>query len=129
VPGLAAKPVVDIMVGVRSLEDSPVLVERLESIGYEYVPGLEETMPLRRYFRKLQNGRRTYQIHLVERSNAEWWNDHLDFRDHLRSHGGAARRYADLKLGLAARFRNDREAYTDGKTAFVAKALGEARGG
>jgi GrpB-like predicted nucleotidyltransferase (UPF0157 family) len=68
VPGLAAKPVIDIMVGVRSLEDTPALVARLETIGYEYVPELERQMPFRRYFRKLAGGRRTHQIHLVERS-------------------------------------------------------------
>jgi len=117
------------MVGVQSLDDSPVIIEHLGGIGYEYLPGLEGAMPFRRYFRKFQNGRRTHQIHLVERSNAEWWNDHLDFRDYLRSHPEAAREYADLKLGLAARFRNDREAYTDAKTEFVAGVLRCARRG
>src|SRR5215217_1335020 len=56
VPGLAAKPVIDIMVGVRSLEDSSALVGRLEAIGYEYVPEFEQQMPFRRYFRKLRGG-------------------------------------------------------------------------
>ena len=56
VPGLAAKLVIDIMVGVRSLEDTPALVARLETIGYEYVPELEQQMPFRRYFRKLTGG-------------------------------------------------------------------------
>ena len=56
VPGLAAKPVIDIMVGVGSLEDSPAIVERLTGIGYEYVPELERQMPSRRYFRKTREG-------------------------------------------------------------------------
>ena len=51
VPGLAAKPVIDIMVGVKSLDDTPILVERLEAMGYEYVPEFERQMPQRRYFR------------------------------------------------------------------------------
>ena len=76
VPGLAAKPVIEIMVGVRSLEDSPILVERLASISHEYVPEFERVLSFRRYFRKMREGRRTHQIHLVERPNAEWWDHH-----------------------------------------------------
>jgi GrpB-like predicted nucleotidyltransferase (UPF0157 family) len=83
VPGLAAKPVIDIMVGVKSLDDSSILVERLVGIGYEYVPEFERVLPFRRYFRKMREGRRTHQIHLVERSNTEWWDRHLLFRDYL----------------------------------------------
>ena len=83
VPGLAAKPVIDIMVGVNSLDDSSILVERLVDIGYEYVPEFERVLPFRRYFRKMREGRRTHQIHLVERSNTEWWDRHLLFRDYL----------------------------------------------
>lgn len=86
VPGLAAKPVIDIMVGVRSLEDTPVLVARLETIGYEYVPELEWQMPFRRYFRKLAGGRRTHQIHLVERADSAFWDRHILFRIYLRTH-------------------------------------------
>jgi hypothetical protein len=59
VPGLAAKLVLDIMVGVRSLDDSPVLVEHLVGIGYEYVPEFERVLPFRRYFRKVREGRTT----------------------------------------------------------------------
>src|SRR5215211_9544570 len=65
VPGLAAKPVIGIMVGVKSLEDSPILVKRLVGIGYEYVPEFERLLPFRRYFRKTREGRRTHQVHLV----------------------------------------------------------------
>jgi GrpB-like predicted nucleotidyltransferase (UPF0157 family) len=97
VPGLAAKPVIDIMVGVKSLEDSPILVERLVGIGYEYVPEFEKILPFRRYFRKMREGRRTHQVHLVERSNAEWWDRHLLFRDYLRANPEIAREYAHLK--------------------------------
>jgi GrpB-like predicted nucleotidyltransferase (UPF0157 family) len=60
VPGLAAKPVIDFMVGVKSLDDSPILVERLVGIGYEYVPEFERVLPFRRYFRKMREGWRTH---------------------------------------------------------------------
>jgi GrpB-like predicted nucleotidyltransferase (UPF0157 family) len=56
VPGLAAKPVIDIMVGVKSLENSSILVESLVDIGYEYVPEFERVLPFRRYFRKMREG-------------------------------------------------------------------------
>jgi GrpB-like predicted nucleotidyltransferase (UPF0157 family) len=127
VPGLAAKPVIDIMVGVKSLEDSPILVERLVGIGYEYVPEFEKILPFRRYFRKMREGRRTHQVHLVERSNAEWWDRHLLFRDYLRVNREIAREYAHLKYELSDRFGEDREAYTDAKTEFISEIVRRAQ--
>ena len=127
VPGLAAKPIIDIMVGVKGLEDSPILVERLVGIGYEYVPEFERVMPFRRYFRKVREGRLTHHIHLVERSNVEWWERHVLFRDYLRAHPETAQEYGRLKRNLAERFRRDREAYTDAKTDFVAGVIRRAR--
>ena len=126
VPGLAAKPVIDIMVGVKSLDDTPSLVEGLEAIGYEYVPEFERQMPERRYFRKLHRGRRTHQIHLVERSDAAFWDRHVLFRDYLRRHPGVAEEYALLKLELSGRFREDRTAYTEAKTAFIREVVRRA---
>ena len=123
VPGLAAKPVIDIMVGVRSLEDTPALVARLETIGYEYVPELEQQMPFRRYFRKLTGGQRTHHIHLVERSDAAFWDRHVLFRDYLRAHPEVAERYTRLKYEVSDRFREDRVAYTDAKTDFIAEVV------
>ena len=123
VPGLAAKPVIDIMVGVRSLEHTPALVARLGTIGYEYVPELEQQMPFRRYFRKLSGERRTHQIHLVERSNAAFWDRHVLFRDYLRAHPEVAEAYARLKYEASERFREDRVAYTNAKTDFIAEVV------
>jgi GrpB-like predicted nucleotidyltransferase (UPF0157 family) len=127
VPGLAAKPVIDIMVGVGSLDDSPVIVGRLVGIGYEYVPELERTMPSRRYFRRLTGGRRTHQIHLVERSNLGWWDRHVLFRDYLRSHPETVAEYGRLKCRLAERYRDDRQAYTEAKGDFISGVVVRAR--
>jgi GrpB-like predicted nucleotidyltransferase (UPF0157 family) len=127
VPGLAAKPVIDIMVGVKSLDDSAILVERLEGIGYEYVPEFERVLPFRRYFRKMRDGRRTHQIHLVERSNTEWWDRHLLFRDYLRADPEFAGEYAHLKYELSDRFGEDRKAYTDAKTHFISEVVRRAQ--
>lgn len=120
VPGLAAKPVIDIQAGVTSLDHSAAIVAAVEALGYEYVPEYEADLPNRRYFRRLSSlGQRTHQIHLIERSDREWWDRHLAFRDWLRSHPLDRDRYAELKRRLAIEFRHDRVGYTDAKGAFV----------
>jgi GrpB-like predicted nucleotidyltransferase (UPF0157 family) len=129
VPGLAAKPVIDVMVGVKSLENFPAFVGRLEAMGYEYVPELERQMPSRSYFRKTVGGRRTHQVHMVERSNTEFWDRHRLFRDYLRTRPETAQQYARLKKELSGRFRDDREKYTEAKTAFVREVVRRAEEG
>jgi GrpB-like predicted nucleotidyltransferase (UPF0157 family) len=119
VPGLAAKPVIDIQVGVRTLDDSAEIVTAMESLGYEYVPEFEDELPDRRYFRRWADGRRSHQVHLVERSNTDWWDRHVRFRDWLRNHDDDRDRYGALKLKLAAAHRDDRRAYTDAKSDFI----------
>jgi len=69
VDGLTAKPVIDIQVGVRSLEANPTIIKAMESLGYSYISEFEVEMTFRRNFRKTHDGRRTHQVHLVERSN------------------------------------------------------------
>jgi len=119
VPGLAAKPVVDILVGLRSLDDSAVVIPALEGLGYEYVAELEDELPDRRYFRRLVDGRRTHQVHAVARSDRTWWNRHVAFRDHLRAQDEDRDAYADLKRRLASEHRHDRVAYTAAKSDFI----------
>lgn len=125
VPGLAAKPVIDIQVGVTSLEHESEIIAAVVGCGYEYVPEYEVDFPDRRYFRRSERGRRTHQIHLVERSNRDWWDRHIAFRDRLRSHPETRDAYAELKRRLAATHRNDRVAYTDAKSDFIAAVLAE----
>lgn len=127
VEGLAAKPVIDIQVGVRTLDATPEIVAALAALGYDYVPELEDTFPKRRYFRKPSGRRRTHQVHLVERSDADWWDRHVAFRDWLRAHPEDRDAYGALKRQLASKFRNDREAYTNAKTEFVSGILTKVR--
>jgi GrpB-like predicted nucleotidyltransferase (UPF0157 family) len=98
VPGLGAKPIIDIMVGVRSLSDAQKCIEPLGTIGYEYISKYEVAIPERRYFRRgppnLPN--RHYHLHMVE-YNSDFWKRHLLFRDYLRVHPHAAREYNNLK--------------------------------
>lgn len=130
VPGLPAKPIVDILVEVRSLEETKQRIAPiLEAQGYDYFwrPSWgADTPPFYAWFIKRDySGRRTHHIHMVE-ANFEHW-DRLLFRDYLRAFPEASRRYADLKLALARDHRDDRVAYTDQKGAFVRKITEEAR--
>ena len=124
VPGLGAKPVIDIMVGVRSLADGEKCVRPLEELGYEYKG--EFGIPDRLYFRKISGGRRSHQIHMVE-IGSDFWKRHLLFRDYLREHPEEARGYHELKVRLAAEFGTDREGYTEAKTEFIRSAEAKAR--
>ncbi len=117
VPGLGAKPIIDIMIAVRHLSDADQCIQPLESIGYEYLPEPETQIPEWRYFRKgPQKAHR--HLHMVELTSS-FWRRQLLFRDYLRSHSKVAREYYDLKKKLASECGLDRKAYTDAKTAFI----------
>ncbi len=118
-PGLAAKPIIDIQIGIRSLDDGPAVVEAIQSLGYEYVSDHESEVPDRRYFRRSSGGVRTHHLHVVERSNAAWWDRHIAFRDWLLTHPEDRDRYAALKQRLAVEYAGDRRGYTEAKTSFL----------
>ncbi len=129
VPGLAAKPVIDMLVEVRSLEETRrKIVPILEAQGYEYFwrPTLgDDTPPFYAWFIKRDSeDRRTHHIHMVE-SYFEHWN-RLIFRDYLRAHPEAAGEYQRLKMHLAERYPQDRVAYTRGKTDFILEVMEQA---
>ncbi|WP_338728244.1 GrpB family protein [Haladaptatus sp. DJG-WS-42] len=126
VPNLPAKPIIDMLAGVASLEDAVECIEPLEKLGYEYVPSFEDVMPERRYFRKTVGGTRTHHLHMVE-TGREFWTRHLAFRNYLREHPAIADEYAALKRDLAEIHRNDIGAYTDGKDEFIHRIEREAR--
>jgi GrpB-like predicted nucleotidyltransferase (UPF0157 family) len=119
VPGLEAKPIIDILAGVRDLESARDCFEPLTALGYLYAPYLPEEM---HWFCKPDPARRTHHLHLVP-ADSRRFRDELDFRDRLRAEPGLATEYAALKRQLAARHREDREAYTDAKSAFIRAAL------
>ena len=124
VPGLAAKPVIDIMPGLRDLGDSPLIVRPLQALGYRYFPEHEDVLPERRYFAlpagDEHRGRRRFHLHIVE-TTSEFWRRHLAFRDYLRAHPDVAGEYAALKRRLAAEYGSDREGYTEAKTEFITR--------
>jgi GrpB-like predicted nucleotidyltransferase (UPF0157 family)/GNAT superfamily N-acetyltransferase len=125
IPGMMAKPIIDVLVSIARIADAPTLFDPLEGLKYHYSPYDEERTPERRWFCKPNRARRTHHLHLVE-AGSRWHRDSLEFRNFLREDRGEAARYEALKLDLATRFRDDREAYTEGKTAFVRKVLERA---
>jgi GrpB-like predicted nucleotidyltransferase (UPF0157 family) len=122
VPGLAAKPIIDILAGLTDEKGRNAAIAALQSAGY--VHRGEQEIPGRDFFRR--GDPRQYHVHLT-RVGSAFWHDHRTFRDWLRTHADAAAAYMALKRDLAARFPADREAYIEGKTAFVEGVLREAR--
>jgi GrpB-like predicted nucleotidyltransferase (UPF0157 family) len=118
VPGLAAKPVIDIAVGIQSLAESPILIPCIESLGYIYDPILEQLVPERRFFWKGTPKVHTYHLHLAEPDHPVLLRP-LRFRDYLRRHPDVAEKYGLLKRELAKRCGQDMDAYVNGKTAFI----------
>jgi GrpB-like predicted nucleotidyltransferase (UPF0157 family) len=126
VPGLVAKPVIDLLVRVHSLvEAKQVAVSPLEELGYVY--WFDNPDPQRMFFVKglPPNSPRTHHIHIVESNSILL--ERLLFRDYLREHPDEVLRYAQLKQYLAEQFPTDREAYTSGKTEYIQSVMQKVR--
>jgi GrpB-like predicted nucleotidyltransferase (UPF0157 family) len=118
VPGLAAKPVIDMIALVRDL-DAPI-VALVASAGYQFPAAFNATLTHRRFLCYPTASRRTHHLHLVDKH--EELERRLRFRDRLRADPALANEYVVLKRMLAERYRNDREAYTEAKGVFVKRA-------
>jgi GrpB-like predicted nucleotidyltransferase (UPF0157 family) len=126
IPGLPAKPILDVMVGRPAASELAPYVRALVSVGYRYRG--ENGLPGREYFlRELLDGRRTHHLHLVVEGGT-YWEAYLGFREYLRRVPARAAEYAALKQALAVRYAGDREAYTDAKTEFIVETLRLAAG-
>jgi GrpB-like predicted nucleotidyltransferase (UPF0157 family) len=119
---LAAKPILDIMLGVPNFAQAESLVPAMEALGYEYLGtyGIEGRL----FFRLGEPC--THHAHLVEYAG-DFWRVQLLFRDYLRDHPETAEDYAVFKRDLAVRYAHDRPAYTAAKTDFIEAALERAR--
>ena len=127
IPDLDAKPVIDLMVGLKSMADASLCIEPLTSLGYSYwAEGAQSHHHLFVRFVDLAMSARTHNLHLVE-VGGQYWKEHLLFRDYLRKHSETAKEYAGLKYRLATRHRDDREAYTAAKADFVSEVVCRAR--
>ncbi|MET9629356.1 GrpB family protein [Lentzea sp. NPDC006480] len=125
VPGLAAKPIVDLQASVTDLDTVAARAsDRLIANGWAYVPPELDQRPWRRFFVKPdQSGqRREAHLHLIQAGHPRW-ADQIRFRDALRAGQDLAHQYENLKRDLSERSGHDREAYTEGKAAFIASVL------
>lgn len=121
VPGLAAKPIIDVLAGVSSWDGFEQMVEDLGAIGYVYTPHSEKDDPGRRVFRKGPedlNLLRTHNLHVTQ-FGSYYWRRLVAFRDHLRHHAEEAAAYQRLKEDLVVRYRDQTRAYTRAKATFV----------
>lgn len=132
VPGLSAKPIVDVLVEVTDLEVAKQkIVPILEAQGYDYfwrATKGEDGPPFYAWFikRDPDSGARTHHIHMVEHHFPHW--DSLRFRDHLITNPDIAREYQSLKRRLVAQHPHDRIAYTRGKAEFIDRVTNKALG-
>lgn len=119
VPGMVAKPVIDIMFGVKSLSESEPAIEALIEAGYEYWPYKTEVM---HWLCKPSDAFRTHHLHLIP-FESPLWKERIKFRDLLRTDASVASAYASLKRELATQYKEDRETYTQKKWPFIQRVL------
>jgi GrpB-like predicted nucleotidyltransferase (UPF0157 family) len=121
VPGLAAKPVIDVQVSVHRIEEEAAYVPSIERAGVAF----RSRDTQHRYFRPAGDLPRDVQVHVCE-AGSRWERQHLLFRDYLRSRPSVRDAYGRLKRELAARHRHDRIAYNEAKTDFILDAMAHA---
>jgi len=118
VPGIRAKPILDIVVEVERLAAGGECIQPLSMIGYDYMG--DALVPEGHFFAK--GLPRTHHLHVVEWRGTRW-TDNILFRDRLRTEPTIARRYEARKVALASCFSTDRASYTRSKTAFIRGVL------
>jgi GrpB-like predicted nucleotidyltransferase (UPF0157 family) len=123
IPGMRAKPIIDIMPVVSDIHQVDDFNEKMANLGYE-ARG-ENGIPGRRYFQK-GGDHRTHHVHIYESGNPEIAK-HLAFRDYLIAHPEDAEKYGALKQALAEQFPTDIESYIKGKDAFIKDTIRKAQ--
>ena len=124
IPGIYAKPIIDIMAGLETLETLNPCRNILITLGYTYEG--EQFIPGWHFFKKSIGEFTTHHLHVVE-WGSQYWHDHILFHDYLCRHRELAEAYEKLKLELSAKYANDRKSYTRDKTDFIVKVTEMAR--
>lgn len=121
IPGLCAKPIIDIAIGVSSLKNKGVAKYKkpLAEIDYQYI---REKRPGEFLFIKGPESNRTHHLHMIELDSPAW-NKYISFRDYLINNPDSIKEYADLKTKLATKFAEDRKSYTAGKSKLIEKFI------
>jgi GrpB-like predicted nucleotidyltransferase (UPF0157 family) len=125
VPGLCAKPVLDVLVGVRDLRGAEDFQHPLASLGYQYRPAYEDQLPGRRYFVRPEGKTLRVHLHSVLREG-RLWQQHMQFRDALLRDERLLQQYAQLKRALAELHADNKAAYTAAKAPFIQRVLAGA---
>jgi GrpB-like predicted nucleotidyltransferase (UPF0157 family) len=126
ISGMPAKPVIDMLVEIPSFDRAQqAALPKLVNTGYEYLWRGDRPPGHMMFIKRSPDGRRTHHIHLATAGHKLW--ERLYFRDYLCTHPEEATRYAQLKRDLAAQFPSDREAYTNGKSEYVALTTAKAK--
>ena len=122
VPGLGAKPIIDITASLHTLKNLETCITALKPRGYQHRG--EAGIPGRQFFLKISplTGKRTHHLHLIEEGNP-YLEEHILYRDYLRLHQDVANEYFRLKQTLAAQYGNDRDGYTNAKSDFIQSVL------
>ncbi|MBU1178210.1 GrpB family protein [Patescibacteria group bacterium] len=121
IPGVPAKPIIDIRMAVSPLDDSIIegFIEPLRGLGYSY----RHKFPDRYFFAKGPEENRTHHLSIVLAGSESGWQDSILFRDYLRKNKLAREEYTALKEKLAEQFAEDRAAYTEAKKEFITKII------
>jgi len=125
VDGMRSKPLIDMLAGVRSMDDAVAVNQLIDRIGYTTSPALNATLKTRQWFMRQSGGVRTHHLHVVVHGSPDW-TARVGFRDRLRTDLTLRAQYASLKENLAVCHAGDREAYTEGKSDFI-NAVNENR--
>lgn len=122
IPGIPAKPIIDIGIAVTDHDTARVTIEPLEELGYVYLG--EHEVPGRHFFYlgDASTTGRTHHLHMLEQTNPQW-RQQIGFRDYLTAHPATAAAYGELKTELAAQYAEDRPAYLEGKADFITQVL------
>ena len=120
VPGLSAKPIIDMIASVENLSVYTQLIEPLTKLGYEFMP--ERVFDDRVFLPKGPRDNRTYHLSLVVK-NSRGWKEPIAFREYLRSYPVEREKYQALKENLAQQYPNDRASYTKAKAYFIEQSL------
>ena len=124
IPGLVAKPIIDIVVAVKSFDDLPEFIDELQKLSYKYIP--ERTFNDRKFFPKGSQENRTHHLNLVLQDDTEQWTKPIAFRDYMRTHEAERNEYRKLKTTLAQQYANDRATYTKLKDDFFQSIFDKA---
>lgn len=124
VPGLTAKPIIDMVLAVDSFADLNYFSKRFQTLGYEYMP--ERMFSDRKFLPKGPPDNRTHHLNIVLKDDPEQWVKPIVFRNYLRNHDEDRDEYARIKIALAAKYAHDRAAYTSAKNDFILSILRKA---